>query len=128
MAKVTYKEGVKPFSGIYCGVLYKTYATGTKTAELQQLPSEEETQKNPAARADRIVKLCVMDIQHNIGNPYEAIRRYAAINKRVGRLYGKLYELEEDNSKLQQMILDAYYGRRRALPSRNIRAPTLEFG
>ena len=125
MAKIVYKEGVEPLSGIYCGIEYKTYKSGANSAVLQRLPTEKEAKKNPAARAELIVKLCVANIQRQMSDPHEAIKQYTNIMHRVQRLYGRLYELEKNNDKLQQMILDAYYGKRRVLPSRRVDEPRL---
>ena len=95
MAKITYKEGVEPLSGIYAGIIYKSYDNGRTTAFVQPLPSAEDAAKNPALRADRIIKLCVSDIQTQMHNPHEACKQYTNITHRVRRLYGQLCELEK---------------------------------
>jgi len=125
MAKIEYKEGVKPLNGIYGGMLYKTHASGKCTVFVQPLPSAEEAGKNPAARADRIVKLCVSNIQTQMSDMYEACKQYTNITHRVRRLYGELYELEKSETKLIKMILEAYRNSRRVLPSRKVRHPQL---
>ena len=125
MAKITYKEGVEPLSGIYAGIIYRSYNNGIATAVVQPLPSAEDAAKNPALRADRIIKLCVSDIQTQMGNPHEACKQYINIAHRVRRLYGQLCELEKSESKLIKMILEAYRNNRRVLPSRKVGHPKL---
>ena len=125
MAKITYKEGVEPLSGIYAGIIYRSYNNGIATAVVQPLPSAEDAAKNPALRADRIIKLCVSDIQMQMGNPHEACKQYTNITHRVRRLYGQLCELEKSETKLIKMILEAYRNNRRVLPSRKVRHPQL---
>ena len=125
MAKIEYKEGQEPLSGIYCGLQYRTYSNGKCTAHLQPMPSKEDAKKNPAARADRIIKLCVASIQREMHNQLEAMKQYTNITHRVRRLYGELYELEKSESKLVKMMLEAYYGSRRVLPSRKVEHPQL---
>ena len=127
MAKITYKEGVEPLSGIYAGMIYKSYNNGKTTAFVQPLPSAEDAEKNPAARADRIIKLCVSNIQTQMGNPREACKQYTNITHRVRRLYGQLCELEKSESKLIKMILEAYHNNRRVLPSRKVAHPKMDF-
>ena len=127
MAKITYKEGVEPLSGIYCGVQYRVYSNGTCTAVVQPLPSREDARKTPAARADRIIKLCVSDIQTQMHNPHEACKQYTNITHRVRRLYGELYKLEKSEDGLVKMILAAYYQNRRVLPSRKVAHPKMDF-
>ena len=126
MAKVIYNEGVEPLNGTYCGVLYKTLSGGRFRAYLQPMPTEKEAKKNPAARADRIIKLCVIDIQRKMERK-AAFEQYRAILQRVQRLYKQLYELEKDNTKLRTMILEAYYNSRRILPSRKVESPAIDF-
>ena len=125
MAKVTYKEGYEPLSGVYCGVEYKTYANGTHTAMVQSLPSDKQIKKSPAARADYVIKTCVSEIQRQMNNQREAMRQYKNITQRVQRIYKSIYQLEEDNVELQKMILTAYYQSRRVLPSRKVKQPGL---
>ena len=125
MAKIEYKEGQEPLSGIYCGVQYRMYSNGKCTAHLQPMPSKEDAKKNPAARADRIIKLCVADIQMQMSDPYEACKQYTNITHRVRRLYGELHELEKVEDKLIDMILEAYRNNRRVLPSRKVSHPQL---
>ena len=127
MAKITYKEGVEPLSGIYAGIIYRSYNNGIATAVVQPLPSAEDAAKNPALRADRIIKLCVSDIQKQMGNPHEACKQYTNITHRVRRLYGQLCELEKLESKLIKMILEAYRNNRRVLPSRKVAHPKMDF-
>lgn len=129
MAKVVFKKDqpVQSLSGTYCGMVYKTLANGSCTAFLQSLPSEEEADANPAARAERVIKIAVSEIQSHMVSAEVAIKQYAAIVKRVRRLYKQLHELEEVNDRLVQMIMNAYYQYRRVLPSRKIRHPTIEF-
>lgn len=118
MARVVYKPGCKPLSGIYCGVQHKTYADGRSFLYILPIPSEEEAHKNPAARAERVVKLCVIEIQKQMHNKPEAMKQYTNIVHRVQRLYEKGCAIEEDNIKLQKMILTSYWQSRRVLPSR----------
>jgi hypothetical protein len=125
MAKVMYKEGFEPLSGVYCGVSYKVYGNGTCTAHVLPLPSEKEIKKNPAARAEYVIKTCVSEIQRQMNNKREAMEQYKNITHRVQRIYASLYELEEDNDELQKMILTAYYQSRRVLPSRKVAQPGL---
>ena len=125
MAKVTYKEGYAPLSGVYCGIEYKTYANGTCTAMVQSLPSDKEIKKSPAARADYVIKTCVSEIQRQMNNQREAMKQYKNITQRVQRIYKSIYQLEEDNVELQKMILTAYYQSRRVLPSRKVKQPRL---
>ena len=127
MAKITYKEGVEPLSGIYAGIIYRSYNNGIATAVVQPLPSAEDAAKNPALRADRIIKLCVSDIQMQMGNPHEACKQYTNITHRVRRLYGQLCELEKSEFKLIKMILEAYRNNRRVLPSRKVAHPKMDF-
>ena len=127
MAKITYKEGVEPLSGIYAGIIYRSYDNGIATAVVQPLPSAEDAAKNPALRADRIIKLCVSDIQTQMGNPHEACKQYTNITHRVRRLYGQLCELEKSETKLIKMILEAYRNNRRVLPSRKVAHPKMDF-
>ncbi len=125
MAKIEYKEGVEPLSGIYAGMIYRSYDNGRTTAFVQPLPSAEDAAKNPALRADRIIKLCVSDIQTQMHNPHEACKQYTNITHRVRRLYGQLCELEKSETKLIKMILEAYRNNRRVLPSRKVGHPQL---
>ena len=126
MARIKYKEGYEPISGIYCNAEYKSYASGKATVFVLPLPSAEETKNNPSLRAERIVKLCVSDIQRRMHNEYEAVRQYKNITQRVQRLYSRMYEIEPDDGKLQKAITDAYFQSRRVLPSRKVRSPELE--
>ena len=125
MAKIEYKEGQQPLNGIYGGIMYKVHASGKATAFVQPIPSAEVAKKNPAARADRIIKLCVSDIQMQMHNPHEACKQYTNISHRVRRLYGELHELEKSENKLIKMILEAYRNSRRVLPSRKVSHPQL---
>lgn len=125
MARIDYKQGCEPLSGTYCGVMYKTYADGRSFAYIQPIPSEKEAKKNPAARADRIIKLCVIEIQKQMHNKPEAMKQYTNIVHRVQRLYEKGCALEEDNIKLETMILTSYWQSRRVLPSRKREATQL---
>ena len=127
MAKVEYREGQEPLSGIYCGIMYKTSVNGKHSAFVLPLPTAQEARKNPAARADRIVKLCVVEIQTRMHNPLEAIKQYTNITHRVRRLYGRVFELEKKEDKLIKMIIDAYFQTRRVLPSRKAKSGRLEF-
>ena len=127
MARIVYKEGYEPLSGIYCNMLYKNYANGKATAFVQAVPSEDEALKNPAARAERVIKLCVADIQEQMHNQREAMAQYTNITHRVRRLYKELHEWEENNNKLKKMILNAYYQSRRVLPSRKVKSKEIEF-
>ena len=125
MAKIEYKEGAEPLSGIYCGLQYRTYSSGKCTAFVLPMPTKEDAKKNPAARADRIIKLCVSEIQREMHNQLEAMKQYTNISHRVRRLYGELHELEKNEDKLIKMMLEAYYGSRRVLPSRKIPHPRI---
>ena len=127
MAKVEYREGQEPLSGIYCGIMYKTSVNGKHSAFVLPLPTAQEARKNPAARADRIVKLCVVEIQKRMHNPQEAIKQYTNITHRVRRLYGRVFELEKKEDKLIKMLIDAYFQTRRVLPSRKAKSGRLEF-
>ena len=126
MAKVEYREGQEPLSGIYCGIMYKTSVNGKHSAFVLPLPTAQEARKNPAARADRIVKLCVVEIQKRMHNPLEAIKQYTNITHRVRRLYGRVFELEKKEDKLIKMIIDAYFQKRRVLPSRKVESPRID--
>ena len=126
MAKVEYREGQEPLSGIYCGIMYKTSVNGKHSAFVLPLPTAQEARKNPAARADRIVKLCVVEIQKRMHNPLEAIKQYTNITHRVRRLYGRVFELEKKEDKLIKMIIDAYFQTRRVLPSRKVESPRID--
>ena len=125
MAQIKYKEGYEPISGIYCNAEYKSYASGRTTMFVLPLPSAEEAKNSPALRAERIVKLCVSDIQKQMHNVYEAVRQYKNITQRVQRLYSRMCEIEPDDGKLQKAITDAYFQSRRVLPSRKVRLPEL---
>jgi len=125
MAKIEYKEGAKPLNGIYGGIMYKMHASGKATAFVQPIPSADDAKKNPAARADRVIKLCVADIQTQMSDPYEACKQYTNITHRVRRLYSELHELEKVEDKLINMILEAYRNSRRVLPSRKVVHPKL---
>ena len=127
MAKIEYREGQEPLSGIYCGIMYKTSVNGKHSAFVLPMPTAQEARKNPAARADRIVKLCVIEIQKRMHNPLEAIKQYTNITHRVRRLYGRVFELEKKEDKLIKMIIDAYFRNRRVLPSRKVKSGRLEF-
>ncbi len=118
MARIKYKEGYGPLSGVYAGVEYKVLSDGRCCANMQRLPTPKEVEKSPAARAEFIIKTCVKDIQIAMHNQREAMKQYTNITHRVRRLYEKCYALEKDDEKLQKMIMTAYWQSRRVLPSR----------
>ena len=127
MAKIEYKQGYEPLSGVYCGVQYKTNSNGSCSAFMLPMPTKRDAKKNPAARAERITKLCVIEIQRQMHNQPEAMRQYTNITHRVRRLYGQVFELESNEDKLVKMILDGYYQNRRVLPSRKVEGQRLVF-
>ena len=128
MAKVEYREGQEPLHGIYCNAMFKTYAnSGLPTMFVLPIPSKEDAEKNPALREERIVKLCVGDIQMQMHDIREAIQQYRAIKKRVRRSYQSLHHLYDDEDELKTAILTAYNQSRRVLPSRKVDAQRIDF-
>jgi len=113
MAKIIYNEGYEPLRGVYCGIEYK-FRNGAGFCFAQRMPTTKEARKNPALRAERIVKLCVIRIQKQIGDMREAMRLYSAITKRVRRLYDGLCKQQKTENKLIKKILEAYYQKRQS--------------
>ena len=126
MAKIEYKQGYEPLSGVYCGVQYKVNSDGSYSAFMLPIPTKKDAKKNPDARAERITKLCVIEIQGRMHNQPEAMRQYTNITHRVRRLYW-LFWPEKEEDKLIKMIIDAYFQSRRVLPSRKVESGRLEF-
>ena len=126
MAKITYKEGIEPLSGIYAGLEYKVFKDGRCVAYQQPLPTPKQVSQIPAARAEFIIKTSVSDIQVAMNDKREAMKQYSTITKRVRRLYARLYALEPNNEKLKKAIVNGYFQSRRVLPSRKVKSPTLD--
>jgi len=125
MATMKLKEGVEPMKGIYCGNrLYVTKRGEQKLLGIW-IPSEDDCVGNPAMRAERIVALCVSDIQERMHNAHEAMAQYRAIKARVQRDYKRYSEKIPENGKLRRAIVNGYYQDRRKRPSKRKVEPEL---
>ena len=119
MGKAILKPGQKPVKGIYCGIQYKVNNRGEQLMFILRRPSDEEVRKNPAARAERVIGDCIIEIQRRMHNEEEAMAQYRAIRERVKRDYARCYELQPNNRKLVEAIVNAYFQDTRKRPSKD---------
>ena len=114
MGKVIFKpnQPVQGLSGTYAGAEFRSLASGKTVVHVRA--------------AETIVEECVRAIQARMGDMRDAIKQRQAIKKRVGRLYGRLRGLTEDEEELKRWILQAWYNSRRRLPSRKKEAEKLD--
>ena len=109
MARIVYKQGCEPLSGIYCGVQFISRANGNSSMFVHLPSTPGQVKKSPAARKEFIIKSCVSDIQKQMPDMREAMRRYKNIKQCVQRLYKNLCTKEKSTTKLRKKILEAYY-------------------
>jgi hypothetical protein len=115
MGQVIFKKGqaVQALSGTYAGAEFRSLQSGRTIVHIRT--------------AETIVDECVDAIQARMGDMRDAIRQRKAIKKRVGRFYGRLKGLTEDEEELKRWILQAWYNSRRRLPSRKVKTPKIVF-
>ena len=119
MGKAILKPGQKPVSGIYCGIQYKVNNRGEQLMFFLRRPSDEEMRKFPWKRAELVIGDCVAEIQRRMHNEEEAMAQYRAIRERVKRDYKRCYELQPNNRKLIEAIVNAYFQDTRKRPSKD---------
>ena len=118
MATAILKPGQPPLRGIYCGALFRCTPNGRQLMFTVPMPSAEEVEKNPAARAEWVISECIWDIQKRMNNPAEAMKQYRAIRERIKRDYMRCYKLQPNNRKLIEAIVNAYFQDTRRRPSK----------
>ena len=130
MARVIFSPNspVQALSGTYCGATYRTLPTGRTIVHIKTPYDPGKARKRPdyavsPERAKYIIEQCTWELQKEVGDMQEAIKRREPIAKQVQRIYRRVnVAIFPNDDELIKQILLAYRNANTGhnLPSRQI--------